>query len=516
MADEIVELIDVPAVKSVFFPELNPDLQQSVILFLCGSEAALFAQVTAWARRLVHDERLWQDLLRREFPESMTASHAEAECGGIQRYRSFTSMRQCRAIRWSRLQCRHQLGSREGSPGMFACRGFLFVFGGWGYGPECDLHAARLEDGGETTAMTTFREVRLAGRGPTPSYEMKVTVLDDERSAMGSFASPSCNASLSPVRVAITGGYRMGGYHGELGQYSILEISFPEGSLPTGRWAAIGPMTPRSNHTATFVPPESARAGMYPHGMLLVFGGNVRGQVVNSIDVLDLESMAWTVGHPSEGPAPSPRNSHTATLVATARGDQILVAGGGTGDGTNGGPPRGGEDMDDAFWLDPSNFRWEHAQGVVARGRGHNAFRLGTTVVLQGGGYVPTAMASSVSNGGRRVVDQVEVLSNMTAGSLPQPRAFGGACTLPDGTLVMYGGWHPLLGTFSDVWVGHVDGVPSGFCAGLPRSRPGVIDLFGGGSMGPFSCVYNILMLLRKFLGILFAACWWCLARRRS
>lgn len=399
---------------------------------------------------------------------------------------------------------------------MFACRGYLFVYGGWGYGPEPDLHAARLEEEGEAPAVTTFREVQLLGRGPTPSYEMKVTVLEDERAAAGSFHSPTSGASSCPVRVAVTGGYRMGGYHGELGQYGILEISFSEDSPPVGRWASIGPMTPRSNHTATFVPPGSARAGMYPHGMLLVFGGNVRGQVVNSIDVLDLESMAWSLGHPSEGPAPTPRNSHTATLVATARGDRILVTGGGTGDGTNGGPPRGGEDVRDAFWLDPSNFRWALARGVSARGRGHVAFRLGTTVVTYGGGNVPTAGASSVANGGRRVVDRVEVRSSMAGGSLPQPRSFGGACSLPDGTLMMYGGWHPLLGTFSDVWVGHIDGATTGFCASLPRSRPGVSDLLGGGSWGPLACIYNTVTLLKRFFGILLTACWWLLARRRT
>merc|ERR1712217_970259 len=50
---------------------------------------------------------------------------------------------------------------------------------------------------------------------------------------------------------------------------------------------------------------------------------------------------------------------------------------------------------------------------------------------------------------------------------VPMPRILGGGCALPDGTIILYGGWRPVLGTFDDMWAARVDGVVTPFCTPL-------------------------------------------------
>eukprot|EP00931_Biecheleriopsis_adriatica_P025054 TRINITY_DN15484_c0_g1_i1.p1 TRINITY_DN15484_c0_g1~~TRINITY_DN15484_c0_g1_i1.p1 ORF type:complete len:285 (-),score=20.07 TRINITY_DN15484_c0_g1_i1:36-890(-) len=220
-------------------------------------------------------------------------------------------------------------------------------------------------------------------------------------------------------------------------------------------------MSPRSNHTATFIPPRVA-GPTFEDGFLLVFGGNVSGRASNSVDVLDLATMTWQLDKVTTGRTPTPRNSHTATLMLTSQGEQVFVAGGGSGDALTGGPPRGGRDFSDVHMLDPQSFRWQLVRGAQARGRGHCAFRLGNSLVTLGGGAMPDLKALALVGSAR---DELVTVEASSVGQQPVPAAFGGGCTLPDGTLFMYGGWHPFWGTFGDIWVGHVTGCVTPFCA---------------------------------------------------
>ena len=43
----------------------------------------------------------------------------------------------------------------------------------------------------------------------------------------------------------------------------------------------------------------------------------------------------------------------------------------------------------------------------------------------------------------------------------PAPRAFGGGCALPNGMLMVYGGWNPRQGTYNCFWAACVDEVGS-------------------------------------------------------
>ncbi|CAE8697163.1 unnamed protein product, partial [Polarella glacialis] len=56
-------------------------------------------------------------------------------------------------------------------------------------------------------------------------------------------------------------------------------------------------------------------------------------------------------------------------------------------------------------------------------------------------------------------------------GTEPPPRAFGGGCALSGGVLLIYGGWHPRGGTYSDVWAASLDDAGrSSFFSQLPTT----------------------------------------------
>jgi len=338
-------------------------------------------------------------------------------------------------------------------------------------GPVVDLHVGVLQH------PLVLKRIPITGRGPPPSYEMQVTLLDT--------SNGSYSIEQKTLRVAITGGYRSGGYRNESGGVAIFELSFPPncsninacpdatpeeyqhcGCFPTATWIYVGSSTPRSNHTATYVPSDFS-GSRYKDGFLLIFGGNVSGRAVNTVDVLDLEDMTWELDKHTSGPAPTPRNSHSALLLPACGGHEILVMGGCTGDATNGGPPRGGSDLHSAHWLDPKNFSWRGAPEAEGGylGRGHIAVNLfGTAVVISGGRQIQlrtSAFSRHISPSSW----EVSALPNDTG--LPMPRILGGGCTLPDGTIILYGGWHPMLGTFDDIWSAHVDGAVTDFCAPL-------------------------------------------------
>ena len=263
--------------------------------------------------------------------------------------------------------------------------------------------------------------------------------------------------------------------------YGIMEIDCRDGAVKA-RWVRTGSQMPRANHSATYVPPSIA-GHLYPDGYLLVFGGCVNGTNSNAMSLLDFSNYHWTeidMGASS----PEPQNSHSATLVSCTVGSNgskkleyaILILGGGGGDASNGGPPRGGRDfVASEYWLcglEGAQFRWEaHQSSVGPGGRGHVAVRLsGTdTVVMMGGGRPPLQRTCAVTTGISGITgNRARVLECKTKG--PAARAFGGGCALPGGLAMVYGGWHPCKGTFSDVWVACFDdiGRNSAFFQQLP------------------------------------------------
>lgn len=440
------------------FKDLSEEVHSTVLLCLQGWEAAGIAAVGHFfGSRLLHDECLWHRFVRQEFQTTSSAADAAT---AIDEYRVLRSREQCRTVSWRRVPCQHALGRREGSPGLFCYGGHIFAFGGWGHGPENDLHA------GPIAVPLVLSRVRIENSSAMPElYEMKVTPLVDD------IEGPSVGGH---VRVVVTGGYLHGGYHTESGHFGVLEVFMEASEAPSAKWIKTGRMTPRSNHSATFVPPRLAGA-QFPDGYLLVFGGNTNGRCDDSLAILDLQSFEWTEVF-AEGERPGPRNSHTATLVegvhrnpSVKQRPGILILGGGNGDSTNGGPPRGGEDFSTAYWLhgleNASGLRFTEAS-AGANGRGHTACLMaGTgTVLAFGGGRPPTRDMAAYLEGKPQPLE-----NRATAGNTPSARAFGGGCGLPDGTVLVYGGWHPRGGTFGDFWAAHAGAAQTKFFAQLPE-----------------------------------------------
>lgn len=413
-------------------------------------------------------DSLWTAFLAQEFPGEGRSLQSCADKAPKWLYRQLIQRRLCDNVEWRQVPLpRSNLGAREGSPGVFYKHGYVFIFGGWGFGPMRDLHVAALQ-----TPMH-FQEVMVQGSGPAPTYEAKTTVLEDAKELDGD------NSGV--FRVIVTGGWRHGGYYEESGMYGIMEIDCRDGAVKA-RWVRTGSQMPRANHSATYVPPSIA-GHLYPDGYLLVFGGCVNGTNSNAMSLLDFSNYHWTeidMGASS----PEPQNSHSATLVSCTVGSNgskkleyaILILGGGGGDASNGGPPRGGRDfVASEYWLcglEGAQFRWEaHQSSVGPGGRGHVAVRLsGTdTVVMMGGGRPPLQRTCAVTTGISGITgNHARVLECKTKG--PAARAFGGGCALPGGLAMVYGGWHPCKGTFSDVWVACFDdiGRNSAFFQQLP------------------------------------------------
>jgi len=202
-------------------------------------------------------------------------------------------------------------------------------------------------------------------------------------------------------------------------------------------------------------------------------GGNSAGRVTRDVTILDLHTLVWngTLDDIGSGVEPRSRNSHSATLLRYphTRGDEtqgsfrygVLVVGGGDGDGTNGSPPHGGEDLTDSWWIlglesGGAVLHWEEAckwslLTLNAAGRGHVGLRLGPTnsVLAWSGGNPSSACAMVLTGNSWHAV-------SLASSPGPIPRAFGSSCCLPDGTIVIYGGWNPSGRTFEHFWFGYL------------------------------------------------------------
>ncbi|CAE8591750.1 unnamed protein product, partial [Polarella glacialis] len=127
----------------------------------------------------------------------------------------------------------------------------VFVFGGWGHGPmggsSSDLHY------GPLAVPLELQPMRITGTAPPRSYEAKLTVLEEDEDSTSATSSGAAS-----FRAVVSGGYLHGGYDQESSAFGVLEISFSATGAVSAKWTQVGQMTPRSNHSATFIPPRAA------------------------------------------------------------------------------------------------------------------------------------------------------------------------------------------------------------------------------------------------------------------
>ncbi|CAN0897263.1 Acyl-CoA-binding domain-containing protein 4 [Linum grandiflorum] len=143
--------------------------------------------------------------------------------------------------------------------------------------------------------------------------------------------------------------------------------------LLTNRWFVPqcrgSPPSPRESHTATLI----------DNSKMVVFGGSGEGEAnyLNDVHVLDLKEMAWIPLDEDDvkGEVPVPRDSHSAVGID---GRRVLVFGGDRGDRYHG----------DVDVLDMDTLTWSKlfvhgcSPGVRA---GHAAVSIGTKVLVVGG-----------------------------------------------------------------------------------------------------------------------------------
>ncbi|ONM31636.1 Galactose oxidase/kelch repeat superfamily protein [Zea mays] len=122
---------------------------------------------------------------------------------------------------------------------------------------------------------------------------------------------------------------------------------------------------------------DSHGAALVGHRML-VFGGTNGGRKVNDLHVLDLRTGEWTRPQCKGAPPPSPRESHTVTVVG---GDRLVVFGG-SGEGE-------GNYLCDVHVLDVPTMTWSSPEvrggHAPAPRDSHSAVAVGRRLFVFGG-----------------------------------------------------------------------------------------------------------------------------------
>ena len=192
---------------------------------------------------------------------------------------------------------------------------------------------------------------------------------------------------------------------------------------PSGTWSSTGALSqPASGHTATLL----------PDGKVLVAGGTtlVVAAGINTFpasaaaQVYDPATGVWT----STGSMLNARSGHTATLLQSGK---VLVAGG-FGDSSF---------VSDAELYDPQSGTWSPAGRLPIPRWLHSATRLQDGIVLVAGGSDDPDYISPMSS--VEIYDPVAG-SWSEASALALPRYDHGAVLMPDGRLMVAGGWGSL------------------------------------------------------------------------
>ncbi|WP_437737185.1 kelch repeat-containing protein [Sorangium sp. So ce1335] len=178
------------------------------------------------------------------------------------------------------------------------------------------------------------------------------------------------------------------------------------------RWRLIRKMdVPRHRHTATRL----------SDGRVLIAGGYQRRDAVDSAEVFDPDSGAWS----TQAPMLAARGDHTATVLPDGR---ILVAGGDTN--TDG--PEGVLASVEVF--DPRSGAWSAGKPMSAARGDHTATPLPDGRVFVAGGHGPEGALDSVE-----VFDPRSGAWSALA-SMPTARTDHAATRLPDGRVLVVGG----------------------------------------------------------------------------
>jgi hypothetical protein len=231
------------------------------------------------------------------------------------------------------------------------------------------------------------------------------------------------------------------------GTFSLAALCIPSPAVatpPTGTWIPVAPM---------LQPRERAAAALLPDGDVLVAGGENEENELQTAEIYDPSRNEWTpttsMLQPREG----------AAAAQLANGD-VLVAGGFFE----------GEPQATAEIYDPATETWSATEPMAQAREGPIAEPLPNGEILVAGG---------VSNveGKEEAVATAEIYDPVTESwGLTQPlahaRAFASAATLPDGDVMVTGGWEPTDLPISSTEV--YSPVSGSWSAGKPL--PGVLD----------------------------------------
>jgi len=197
----------------------------------------------------------------------------------------------------------------------------------------------------------------------------------------------------------------------------------------TGAWTPAAPMaTPRSGHTATLL----------RDGTVLVAGGSTRtsyqaGGTTREAERYDPRTDRWSPA----GQLATGREGHTATPLADGR---VLVVGGRPDILAYGAP---------AEIYDPATNGWAATGPMVApRGGEHRATPLPDGSVLVTGGYTSRPDASSAVHP-QAAAERYDPATDRWAAAAPMstPRNAHSATPLPDGTVLVVGGYADFPGS---------------------------------------------------------------------
>ena len=329
---------------------------------------------------------------------------------------------------------------REGHTATLLPSGEVLVAGGLGtnYLPSAELYDPRTRSWrpvasmkksrvGHTATLLTNGQVLVAGGfdGTSGNLLSSSEIFDPtngtwaDAGSMSTVRGQQTATLLQDSRVLIVGG-------DHLISQAITNVDLYD---PAVGWAPAQFLNnARFRHTATLL----------SDGTVLVTGGSVAGKAINTVEVFSNGRWAFTNG------LSTPRAGHSATLLPDGR---VLVASGST---TNG-------QVASSEVFDPMSGSWTPAGNLHDAREDHTALLLtnGITLVIGGDYYVgggpvmlPWAEVWEPTGGRWRQISQLNT-----------PRIWHTATLLPDGTVLVLGGYNTQEGYLSSAEI-YIDQPP--------------------------------------------------------
>jgi N-acetylneuraminic acid mutarotase len=272
-----------------------------------------------------------------------------------------------------------------------------------------------------TATLLTNGQVLVAGGqgGGGNSAELydPVTAIWTNTGAMNQ-SRYSHTATLLPNGQVLVAGGTDGG---SLGGFTNAEIYNPA----TGIWTEISGMnTRRIAHTATLL----------SNGTVLVAGGDNANLTINylsSAEIYDPTTGQWT----GINPMTTARAFHTATLLPNS---QVLVTGGSY---------KTGGVLSSAEIYDPTTGQWTATNAMSTARFYHTATSLANGQVLVAGGNGPPGPNSVLSTA--ELYNPAAGTWTATSNSMTTARYLHTATALPNGQVLVAGGYNSKIGTLS-------------------------------------------------------------------